>query len=113
LLKVVEVAEVLGVSRTWVYRRIEAGELPVIELGDTQKPAHRRDGPPVDGRSVVRMQDRLLKVAEVTEILGVGIDWVYERIRRGEIPVVELGDTRKNQRVTESDLTDYVRARRR
>ncbi|WP_223628810.1 helix-turn-helix domain-containing protein [Microbacterium sp. EST19A] len=59
------------------------------------------------------MQDRLLKVAEVAEILGVGIDWVYERIRRGEIPVVELGDTRKNQRVAESDLTDYVRARRR
>ena len=58
------------------------------------------------------MQNRLLKVAEVAEILGVGIDWVYERIKRGELPVVELGDTRKNQRITESDLASFIRDRR-
>lgn len=58
------------------------------------------------------MQDRLLKVADVAEILDVGIDWVYERIKRGEIPVVELGDTRKNQRIAEADLNAYVAARR-
>lgn len=51
---------------------------------------------------------RLLKVAEVAETLGVGIDWVYERINRGEIPVVELGDTRKNQRITETDLAAFI-----
>jgi len=54
---------------------------------------------------------RLLKVADVAEILGVGIDWVYERIRRGEIPVVELGDTRKNQRVPETALAAFISER--
>jgi excisionase family DNA binding protein len=57
------------------------------------------------------MTDRLLKVADVAEILGVGIDWVYERIKRGEIPVVELGDTRKNQRISEADLDAYIAER--
>jgi len=55
---------------------------------------------------------RLLKVADVAEVLGVGIDWVYERIKRGEIPVVELGDTRKNQRIAASDLEAFIAARR-
>jgi excisionase family DNA binding protein len=55
---------------------------------------------------------RLLKVADVAEILDVGIDWVYERINRGEIPVVELGDTRKNQRIAASDLEAFIAARR-
>ncbi len=54
---------------------------------------------------------RLLKVVEVAELLGVGDDWVYERINRGELPVVELGDTRKNQRVREADLEAFVEAR--
>lgn len=54
---------------------------------------------------------RLLKVADVAEILGVGIDWVYERIKRGEIPVVELGDTRKNQRVPETALAAFISER--
>lgn len=50
----------------------------------------------------------LLKVADAAERLSVGIDWVYERIKRGEIPVVELGDTRKNQRIRESDLQRFI-----
>lgn len=54
---------------------------------------------------------RLLKVADVAEILGVGIDWVYERIKRGEMPVVELGDTRKNQRVPETALAAFISER--
>lgn len=57
------------------------------------------------------MGDSLLKVSEVAERLGVGRDWVYTRINRGEIPVVELGDTRKNQRVRESDLEAFIEAR--
>lgn len=56
--------------------------------------------------------DRLLKVADAAERLSVGDDWVYERINRGEIPVVELGDTRKNQRILESDLRAFIDARR-
>lgn len=55
--------------------------------------------------------DRLLKVAEVAERLAVGRDWVYRRIETGEIPVVELGDTRKNQRIRESDLALFIDAR--
>ncbi|KJQ54147.1 helix-turn-helix domain-containing protein [Microbacterium sp. SA39] len=58
------------------------------------------------------MNSRLLKVVDVAEILGVGIDWVYERIKRGELPVVELGDTRKNQRIAESDLAMFIAQRR-
>lgn len=58
------------------------------------------------------MSEKLLKVADVAEILDVGIDWVYERIKRGEIPVVELGDTRKNQRVSEADLAAFTVQRR-
>lgn len=55
--------------------------------------------------------DRLLKVSEVAKVLGVGIDWVYDRIKRGEIPVVELGETRKNQRISESDLAAFIAER--
>lgn len=51
---------------------------------------------------------RLLKVTEVAQRLGVSKYWVYDRINRGDIPVVELGDSRKNQRVRESDLAAFV-----
>lgn len=51
---------------------------------------------------------RLLKVSEVAEHLGVGIDWVYRRIDRGEFAVVELGDTRKNQRITAPELQRFI-----
>lgn len=54
---------------------------------------------------------QLLTVRQAAERLGVGKDWVYERIERGEIPVVELGDTRKNQRIAEPDLAAVIEAR--
>ena len=57
------------------------------------------------------MSLRLLKVAEAAEALGVGRDWIYRRIEAGEIPVVELGDTRKNQRIREADLAEFVEQR--
>jgi excisionase family DNA binding protein len=59
----------------------------------------------------IAMGEALLKVAEAAVRLSVGDDWVYERINRGEIPVVELGDTRKNQRIRESDLDSFITAR--
>lgn len=55
--------------------------------------------------------ERLFKVAEAAALLNVGDDWVYERINRGEIAVVELGDTRKNQRIPESVLAEFIAAR--
>lgn len=57
------------------------------------------------------MAEALLKIMEVAKRLRVGDDWVYERINRGEIPVVDLGDTRKNQRIRESDLDSFITAR--
>lgn len=52
--------------------------------------------------------DRLLKVVEVAERLGVGVDWVYRRIESSEFAVVELGDSRKNQRIAESELQRFI-----
>lgn len=54
---------------------------------------------------------RLLKVPEVAEILGAGRDWVYRRINTGVLPVVELGDGRHNQRVSEADLSAFIESR--
>ncbi|MCW2165363.1 DNA binding domain-containing protein, excisionase family [Microbacterium hydrothermale] len=54
----------------------------------------------------------LLKITDVARRLKVGPDWVYKRIERGEIPVVELGDNRrKNQRVREADLVAFIEKR--
>ncbi|WP_119696780.1 helix-turn-helix domain-containing protein [Microbacterium halotolerans] len=57
------------------------------------------------------MTERLLKVMEAAKLLGVGRDWVHKRIELGEIPVVELGDTRKNQRIREADLKAFIERR--
>ncbi|WP_402843840.1 helix-turn-helix domain-containing protein [Microbacterium sp. GXS0129] len=54
---------------------------------------------------------RLFTVVEAAELLRVGPDWVYERINRGLLPVVELGETRKNQRIRGSDLAEFIEAR--
>ncbi|MBW1639284.1 helix-turn-helix domain-containing protein [Microbacterium resistens] len=53
----------------------------------------------------------LLKVGDAAERLSVSRYWIYRRIESGEIPVVELGDTRKNQRIRESDLDSLIAAR--
>jgi excisionase family DNA binding protein len=49
-----------------------------------------------------------MKITEAAKALGVGRDWVYRRIELGEIPIVELGDTRKNQRIREADLEAFI-----
>lgn len=54
---------------------------------------------------------RLLKVEEAADVLGVSRFWVYRRIQSGELPVVELGDRRKNQRISEVDLQTFIDAR--
>lgn len=58
-----------------------------------------------------RLQQGLLTVTDAAERLAVSRFWVYRRIESGEIPVVELGDTRKNQRIRESDLDSFIAAR--
>lgn len=57
------------------------------------------------------MSECLLKVADAAERLSVSRDWVYRRIESGELPVVELGSTKKNQRIRESDLVAFIDAR--
>lgn len=58
--------------------------------------------------SAAAQAPQLLKITDVAKRLAVSTYWVYDRINRGEIPVVELGDTRKNQRVRESDLAAFI-----
>lgn len=57
------------------------------------------------------MAEALLKITDVAAALKVSRYWVYRRIESGELPVVELGDTRKNQRIRESDLDSFITAR--
>ena len=52
------------------------------------------------------------KVAKVAELLDVGVDWVYERIRAGEFKtIVELGEGRGNQRIPASEVQRFLDAR--
>ena len=53
---------------------------------------------------------QLLSVAEVGGLLGMGRSWVYERIKRGDLPGVHLGGSVKVKR---EDLEGYIEARRR
>ena len=40
----------------------------------------------------------LLTAEEVAELLGMGVDWVWEQSRRGRIPTVRLGRYRRYRR---------------
>jgi excisionase family DNA binding protein len=51
---------------------------------------------------------RLLSVQEVCERLGMGRSWVYNQIKSGELPSVQLGGTGKIKR---EDLEQYIRRR--
>ena len=55
---------------------------------------HSRDG-----------DNRLLSVQEVCEQLGMGRSWVYNQIRSGELPSVQLGGTVK---IKHEDLEEYI-----
>jgi excisionase family DNA binding protein len=44
------------------------------------------------------MSGGLLTAAEVAELLGVPVSWVYEQSRRGRIPTVTLGRYRRYRR---------------
>lgn len=55
--------------------------------------------------------DPLYTVAEAAKLLRTGPDFVYDRINASEIAVVELGSTRKNQRIRQSALEAYIAAR--
>lgn len=54
---------------------------------------------------------RLYSVATVAERLEVSKGWVYSRIKSGELPVVELGDTKTKQRVRADTLQALIDSR--
>ena len=51
------------------------------------------------------MDERLLKPAEVAEILQVSMAAAYKILKRGEIPTVQFG---KSIRVRREDLDKYI-----
>jgi excisionase family DNA binding protein len=54
--------------------------------------------------------EELLSPAEVSQALGMGKSWVYQRIRSGEIRSMRLGN---NLKVRRQDLQEYLEAQRR
>ncbi|MET0886752.1 MAG: helix-turn-helix domain-containing protein [Mycetocola sp.] len=55
--------------------------------------------------------ERLLPISTVADLFGTGRDYVYNRIKAGELPVVELGDEKPKQRIPESAVVAFVKAR--
>ena len=53
---------------------------------------------------------QLLSVPEIGELLGMGRSWVYNQIKSGEIPSVQLGGSVKVRR---EDLEEYINTNRR
>jgi excisionase family DNA binding protein len=53
---------------------------------------------------------QLLSVSEVGELLGMGRSWVYNQIKSGEMPSVQLGGSVKVKR---EDLEEYIQKHRR
>jgi excisionase family DNA binding protein len=52
------------------------------------------------------MEQRLLKVKEVADMLGVSVSFAYILTRRGDIPTVRLGNA---VRVRVEDLDRYIK----
>jgi excisionase family DNA binding protein len=52
---------------------------------------------------------RLLSVQEASEQLGMGRSWVYQQIKSGELPSVQLGSIIK---IKSKDLEEYIENRR-
>ena len=50
--------------------------------------------------------EQLLSPREVSELLGMGRSWVYQRIRSGEIPSMRMG---RNIKVRRKDLNKYLK----
>src|SRR5919206_442721 len=48
---------------------------------------------------------RLLSIPEVSEVLGMGRSWVYQQIRSGQMPSIQLGGSIKVRR---EDLEEYI-----
>ncbi len=77
-----------------------------LEVYETlQGPLYEEVSEPMHKRSL-----QLLSVSEVGELLGMGRSWVYNQIRSGKIPSVQLGGSVKVKR---EDLEEYIQNHRR
>jgi excisionase family DNA binding protein len=77
-----------------------------LEVGETLQGAlYEALSEPVHKRSL-----QLLSVPEVGELLGMGRSWVYQQIKSGEIPSVQL---RGAVKVKREDLEEYINTNRR
>ncbi len=77
-----------------------------LEVGETLQGAlYEAVSEPVHKRSL-----QLLSVQEVGELLGMGRSWVYQQIKSGEIPSVQL---RGAVKVKREDLEEYINTNRR
>lgn len=59
------------------------------------------------------MAGSLMTAAEVAELLGVPVSWVYQQSRRGRIPTVTLGRYRRYRRGAIEEWIATMEARRR
>jgi len=80
-----------GMLRSWNVREDRC----VLEL-TLKRERHVGAGDPVRKERV--MGAALMTAAEVAELLGVPVSWVYEQSRRGRIPTVTLGRYRRYRR---------------
>ena len=83
-------------------------EVPNISLEIDEPlvgPLYEEVSEPVYKRSL-----QLLSVSEVGELLGMGRSWVYQQIKSGEIPSVQLVGSVKVKR---EDLEEYINSNRR
>jgi len=83
-------------------------EVPNISLEvdePLQGPLYEEVLEPVYKRSL-----QLLSVSEVGQLLGMGRSWVYNQIKSGQIPSVQLGGGVKVKR---EDLEEYIQSHRR
>ena len=84
----------------------EVPNISSLEVGETlQGVLYEAISEPAHKRSL-----QLLSVSEVGELLGMGRSWVYQQIRSGEVPSVQLGGSVKVKR---EDLEEYIENRRR
>ena len=101
------------VSTEWLKQYLASSivsqeEVPNITLvvGETLKGAlYEAVSEPAHKRSL-----QLLSVQEVGELLGMGRSWVYQQLKSGEIPSVQLGGSVKVKR---EDLEEYINGNRR
>ncbi len=77
-----------------------------LKLDDAlQGPLYEEVSEPAYKRSL-----QLLSVSEVGELLGMGRSWVYQEIKSGELPSIQL---RGSVKVKREDLEEYIESHRR